>query len=72
MTTKIDSGDVHESQIDLVETLVHVDQDVVEVVRQQADDLRQVVAGDEFGRFRRRRSQQQLDPGLMLDQDLVD
>src|ERR1035437_1316115 len=65
-------GDVHDTEVDFVESLVYVEHDVIELVGELRDYFGQVFAGHELGRFRRRGGEQQAYPRLVLDQDLAD
>ena len=64
--------DIHDPEVYFVQPLVHVDDDVVELVDHVVDDFRQMVRGHQFGGFGRRWGEQQFDAGFMLDQDLAD
>ncbi len=72
MTTKTASASLEDAEVDVVEPLVDVDQGVVVQLRQLLGDERQVLRADQLGGLGRRRREQQVDPRIVLDHDLLD
>ena len=72
MTTNTISDDLEDAKVDVVEPLVDVDQHVVVHRPQQLGDVRQVLRVDELGGLGRRRREQQVDAGVVLDHDRLD
>ena len=65
-------GHLEDAEVDVVEPLVDVDQRVVVHRRELLGDERQVLGANEVGGLRRRRREQEVDPRIVLDHDLLD
>jgi photosystem II stability/assembly factor-like uncharacterized protein len=72
MTTKNWSAWSRIFEVDLVEALVDVEDHVVVQRAEVVEDLGQVLLGDQLGRLGRRRREEQVDPRVVMDQDLLD
>src|SRR4051794_4189162 len=63
-------GRLEHPEVDVIESLVDIDQDVVVDGRKLFQDLRQVCGVDDIGALRRRRREEEVDPGVVPDEDL--